>query len=116
MDCEDSSIDLFDQIVLYAHVGNMIHHVDMFSLFPVDAGYRAHINGLKLDFLFSRPVRVKAFRLAGTRKVEYIGKVIDAYSASDAHLVINNGLFPHIGSPFIDGYAMQLTVIKNSVV
>jgi hypothetical protein len=68
----------------------------LIELFPADAGYRAFINGLKLDFLFSGPVWIKAFRLAVVVNMEYVRKIVDANSASDTHVLIDKCHFCHI--------------------
>jgi hypothetical protein len=58
------------------------------SLFPAYAGYRADINCLLLDILFRCAVRVETFRLAVAAEAEYVGEAIDAYSATDAQILI----------------------------
>jgi hypothetical protein len=62
--------------------------LQLFRLFPTDAGYRADIYGLLLDILFRCAVRVETFCLSVVAEAEYIREVIDAYSAIDAHILI----------------------------
>jgi len=62
--------------------------LQLYLLFPADAGYRTDIYGLLLDILFRCAVRVETFRLAVVAEAEYIGKVVDTYSATDAHILI----------------------------
>jgi hypothetical protein len=71
----------------------------LFRLFPADAGYRADIDGLLLGILFRCAVRVETFCLAIAAKTEYIGEVIDAYTTTDAQILIYKWFPCHLSSP-----------------
>jgi hypothetical protein len=75
------------------------HVLRPFRLFPADAGYRTDIDGLLLDIVFRCAVRIKTFCLAVVAEAEYIGEVIDAYSATDTHILIYKWFSCHINYP-----------------